>query len=160
MITLREQNRSAWDRAAIDEANVLLDRAAAHGDPGAYQLQAAIAALHANAPAPSDVDWLGIAALYGRLATLTPSPVIALNHAVAIAQADGPAAGLAAIEAVGSAELHGYHLYHAARADLLAQLGRTGDARVAYDAAARLARNEREADLLRERSASLGSSEA
>jgi RNA polymerase sigma-70 factor (ECF subfamily) len=160
MITLREQNRFAWDRAAIDEANALLDRAAAHRDPGAYQLQAAIAALHANAPAPSDVDWLGIAALYGRLATLTPSPVIALNHAVAIAQADGPAAGLAAIEAAGSAELHGYHLYHAARADLLAQLGRTGEARVAYDAAARLARNEREADFLRERSASLGSSEA
>jgi RNA polymerase sigma-70 factor (ECF subfamily) len=121
-----------------------------------YQLQAAIAALHANAPAPSDVDWLGIASLYGQLAALAPSPVIALNHAVAIAQADGPAAGLAAIEAAGSAELDAYHLYHAARADLLAQLGRRDEARAAYDVAAGLARNEREVEFLRERAASLG----
>ncbi|HWT04871.1 MAG TPA: sigma-70 family RNA polymerase sigma factor [Xanthomonadales bacterium] len=160
MITLREQDRSAWNRASIDEGNALLERAIAHGRAGVYQLQAAIAALHANAPAPSDVDWLGIAALYGRLAALAPSPVIALNRAVAIAQADGPAAGLAAVEAAGSAELDAYHLYHAARADLLAQLGRRDEARAAYDTAAGLARNEREADFLRERSASLGSPEA
>jgi RNA polymerase sigma-70 factor (ECF subfamily) len=155
MLTLREQDRTAWDRAAIGEGNALLERAIAHRRPGVYQLQAAIAALHANASAPEDVDWLGIAALYGRLAELAPSPVVALNRAVAIAQADGPAAGLAAVEAAGAAELDGYHLYHAARADLLAQLGRADEARAAYESAAALARNEREAEFLRERAASL-----
>ncbi len=155
MLTLREQDRSAWDRGAIAEGNALLERAIAQRRPGVYQLQAAIAALHANAPAPEDVDWLGIAALYGRLAELAPSPVIALNRAVAIAQADGPAAGLAAVEAAGAAELDGYHLYHAARADLLAQLGRGDEARAAYESAAALARNDREAEFLRERAASL-----
>ena len=160
MITLRDQDRSAWNRASIDEANAILERAVPHRRAGAYQLQAAIAALHANAPAASDVDWLGIAALYSRLAAISPSPVIALNHAVAIAQADGPAAGLAALEAAGSSELDAYHLYHAARADLLAQLGRAGEARAAFDTAARLARNQREAQFLRERWVSLGSSEA
>jgi RNA polymerase sigma-70 factor (ECF subfamily) len=157
MLTLREQDRTAWDRASIDEGNALLERAIAQRRPGVYQLQAAIAALHANAPAPADVDWLGIATLYGKLAELAPSPVVALNRAVAIAQADGPAAGLAAVEAAGTAELGAYHLYHAARADLLAQLGRAGEARAAFDKAASLARNEREAEFLRERSASLGS---
>jgi RNA polymerase sigma-70 factor (ECF subfamily) len=156
MLTLREQDRAAWDRASIGEANALLSRAAAQRRAGVYQLQAAIAALHANAPAPEDVDWLGIAALYGRLAELAPSPVVALNRAVAIAQADGPAAGLAAIEAAGAAELDGYHLYHAARADLLAQLGRRDEARAAYATAAGLARNEREAEFLHERAVSLG----
>jgi RNA polymerase sigma-70 factor (ECF subfamily) len=155
MLTLREQDRTAWDHAAIGEGNALLERAIAYRRPGVYQLQAAIAALHANAPAPEAVDWLGIAALYGRLAELAPSPVIALNRAVAIAQADGPAAGLAAVEAAGAAELDGYHLYHAARADLLAQLGRGDEARAAYESAAALARNEREAAFLRERAASL-----
>jgi RNA polymerase sigma-70 factor (ECF subfamily) len=151
MLTLRKQNRSAWDRASIDEANALLERAMAHRGAGVYQLQAAIAGLHANAPAPADIDWLGIVALYGRLAAFAPSPVVALNRAVAIAQADGPAAGLAAIDAAGSAELDGYHLYHAARGDLLAQLGRRDEARAAYETAAALARNEREAEFLRER---------
>jgi RNA polymerase sigma-70 factor (ECF subfamily) len=155
MLTLREQDRAAWDRGLIDEANALLERAIAHRRPGVYQLQAAIAAVHANASAPEAVDWLGIAALYGRLAELAPSPVIALNHAVAIAQADGPAAGLAAVEAAGAADLEGYHLYHAARADLLMQLGRRDEARAAFETAASLARNEREAEFLRERAASL-----
>jgi RNA polymerase sigma-70 factor (ECF subfamily) len=155
MLTLREQDRTAWDRASIDEANALLERAIAHRRPGVYQLQATIAALHANAPTPADVDWLGIASLYGRLAELAPSPVVALNRAVAIAQADGPAAGLAAVDTAGSGELDDYHLYHAARADLLAQLGRIDEARAAFDTAANLAHNEREADFLRERSASL-----
>ncbi|HEV2738070.1 MAG TPA: sigma-70 family RNA polymerase sigma factor [Candidatus Elarobacter sp.] len=157
MLTLREQDRSVWDRASIGEANALLERAIAHRRTGVYQLQAAIAALHANAPAPDDVDWLGIAALYGRLAEIAPSPVVALNRAVAIAQADGPAAGLAAMNAAGVTELDGYHLYHAARADLLAQLGRRAEARAAYVTAAGLARNEREAEFLHERAASLGS---
>ena len=160
MITLREQDRSAWDRASILEANALLERAESHRGAGVYQLQAAIAALHANAPAPADVDWLGIASLYGRLAGLAPTPVIALNHAVAIAHADGPAAGLAALEAAGSAELEGYHLYHAARAELLARLGRGDEARAAFDTAAALARNEREAEFLHERSAALASPQA
>ena len=155
MLTLREQDRTAWDRASIGEANALLERAIAQHRPGVYQLQAAIAALHANAHAPADVDWLGIAALYGRLAQVAPSPVVALNRAVAIAEADGPAAGLAEVEAAGTAELDDYHLYHAARANLLAQLGRVDEARAAFDTAARLARNEREAEFLRERSASL-----
>ncbi len=155
MLTLREQDRGAWDRAAIDEANALLERAVTQRRTGVYQLQAAIAALHANAPSPADVDWLGIAALYGELQTLTPSPVIALNRAVAIAQADGPAAGLAAIDAAGSGQLDDYHLYHAARAELLAQLGRHDEARAAFSTAAGLARNEREAEFLRERAATL-----
>jgi RNA polymerase sigma-70 factor (ECF subfamily) len=156
MLTLREQDRAAWDRASIDEANASLERAIAYRRTGVYQVQAAIAALHANALAPEDVDWVGIAALYGRLAELAPSPVIALNRAVAIAQADGPAAGLAAMDAAGAAELDDYHLYHAARADLLAQLGRRAEARAAYVTAAGLARNQREAEFLRERAASLG----
>lgn len=156
MITLREQDRTAWDRASIDEGNALMAHAASYRCTGVYQLQAAIAALHANARAPADVDWLGIAALYDRLAAAAPSPVVALNRAVAIAQADGPAAGLAAIDAAGSADLAEYHLYHAARAELLAELGRNDEARVAYDAAARLARNAREAEFLRERAALLG----
>jgi RNA polymerase sigma-70 factor (ECF subfamily) len=156
MLTLREQDRSAWDRASIEEGNALLARTATNSPAGVYQLQAAIAALHANAPSAPDVDWVGIAALYGRLAALVPSPVIALNRAVAIAQADGPAAGLVAVEAVASTELDAYHLYHAARGDLLAQLGRGDEARAAYATAARLARNEREAEFLRDRSAALG----
>ena len=156
LLTLREQDRTAWDRASIDEGNALLARAEPNRPAGGYQLQAAIAALHANAPSAPDVDWLGIAALYGRLAALAPSPVIALNRAVAIAQADGPAAGLAAVEAAASPELSAYHLYHAARGDLLAQLGRADEARAAFATAAGLARNEREAEFLRERSAALG----
>jgi RNA polymerase sigma-70 factor (ECF subfamily) len=135
LITLAEQDRATWDRAKIAEANALLDRAFRHRAPGPYQLQAAISNAHAQAPAADDVDWHAIAELYGHLECMTPSPVVALNRAVAIGFAEGPAAGLAAVDALPHAALADYHLYHVARADALTRLGRTAEARSAYEAA-------------------------
>jgi predicted RNA polymerase sigma factor len=117
----------------------LLDRALRLGRPGPYQLQAAIAALHAQATSADDTDWPGIAALYARLLAVAPSPVVALNHAVAVAMATGPDEGLALIDRIDG--LDRYHLLHAARADLLRRLGRTGQAATAYRRAHELATN-------------------
>ena len=156
LITLAEQDRTTWDRLAIGEANNLLARAARHHHVGAYQLQAAIAAVHANAPTPDDVDWRALVDLYGGLATLAPSPVVGLNRAVAVGFADGPSAGLAALDALRSDELAAYHLFHVARADALRRLGRTDDAKSAYHAALSLARNPHEQAFLRERIDQLG----
>jgi RNA polymerase sigma-70 factor (ECF subfamily) len=108
--------------------------------PGGYQLQAAIAALHARAPRSEDTDWPQIAALYGRLAELSPSPVIELNRAVAVAMADGPERGLPLVEDL-AAELDDYHLFHSARAELLSRLGRNDEAVLAYRRALGLATN-------------------
>ncbi len=135
MVTLVDQDRSTWDRAKIVEANALLEAAYRHRAPGPYQLQAAISYAHASAPTASAVDWHSIAALYAHLERMTPSPVVALNRAVAIGYADGPAAGLAALDALPQDALADYHLYHVARADALARLGRTAEARAAYQAA-------------------------
>ena len=139
VVLLADQDRGRWDRARIAEAVGLLDRALRHGTVGPYQLQAAIAALHARAPSTDATEWPRIAALYGELLTVTPSPVVALNHAVAVAMTDGPAAGLALID--GIAGLDRYHLWHAARADLLNRLGRGDDAAAAYRRAHELAAN-------------------
>jgi len=141
LVLLEDQDRSLWDRDRIARGTALLDRAIALRRPGPYQVQAAIAALHAEAERPEDTDWPQIAALYGGLAVYQPSPVVELNRAVAVAMADGPGAGLALLNDL---PLDGYHLYHAARADLLRRLGRPADARAAYRRAQELATNERE----------------
>lgn len=133
LITLEEQDRSRWDRDQIAEGVELVEQALRMRRPGPYQVQAAIAALHARAASPEQTDWAQIAALYGVLARMTPSAVVGLNRAVAIAMAEGIEAGLGLIERLGSSrELEGYHLYHAARADLLRRLGRWGEAAEAY----------------------------
>jgi RNA polymerase sigma-70 factor (ECF subfamily) len=133
LVTLEDQDRSLWDTTAIGEACALLDAALRRGRPGPYQVQAAIAACHATAPAPAATDWAQIAMLYQRLSQMIASPVVTLNRAVAVAMADGPAAGLRLIEQLEhSGALSGYHLLPATRADLLRRLGRNAEAAVAY----------------------------
>ena len=124
------------------------------GSPGPYQVQAAIAALHAQAPRPEDTDWPEIAALYGALARHAPSPIVELNLAVAIAMADGPAAAFPLVEGL-AAELDAYHLYHAARADLLRRLDRPAESADAYRRALSLATNAQERAFLERRLSSL-----
>ena len=131
IVLLEEQDRRKWDRDAIAAGHRLLDRAIAFRAPGPYQLQAAVAACHADAARPEDTDWEAILALYERLLDLSPSPVIALNRAVALAMARGPRAGLEAMAEL-AAPLESYYLFHAARADLLRGLGRTADATDSY----------------------------
>ncbi|MDQ1520593.1 MAG: polymerase sigma-70 factor, subfamily [Actinomycetota bacterium] len=138
---LSEQDRAQWDRAAIDEGSGLLQRALRLGRPGPYQVQAAIAALHGEAPSLDATDWSQIAALYRTLASFVPSPVVELNRAVAVAMADGPAVGLRLVDAlVGIESVERSHLFHSARADLLRRLDRTDEARDAYVRALALAR--------------------
>jgi RNA polymerase sigma-70 factor (ECF subfamily) len=140
LVLLEEQDRRLWDRGAIAEGLVLVEQALRGGPPGAYAVQAAIAALHARAATPADTDWAQIAALYAILHGLAPSPVIALNRGVAVAFSRGLAAGLAEIEPLGEA-LDGFLPFHAARADLLRRLGRLRDAAAAYRRAIALAGN-------------------
>ncbi|HZJ62773.1 MAG TPA: RNA polymerase sigma factor [Kofleriaceae bacterium] len=130
LVLLEDQDRARWDRAQIDEALALVP-IALRGGPGPYSLQAAIAALHASAPTARDTDWRQIAALFDELARRQPTPIVALNRAVAIAMCQGPEAGLALIEQLAN-ELSSYHLWHAAKADLLRRLGRRGEAATAY----------------------------
>jgi RNA polymerase sigma-70 factor (ECF subfamily) len=152
LVLLEDQDRSRWDRDEIEEGQALLDRALRAGRPGAYQVQAAIAALHDAAERPAETDWRQIAALYGRLAALAPSPVVELNRAVAIAMADGPAAGLARLDALaGDDQLEAYPYFHAARADLLRRLGRLPAAAGAYRTALELTANEIERAFLLKR---------
>jgi RNA polymerase sigma-70 factor (ECF subfamily) len=149
---LEEQDRSVWDRAQIEEGDAILERALRMGRPGPYQIQAAIAALHAQAARPEDTDWAQIAALYGELARIMPSPVVELNRAVAVAMAEGPVRGLALLEALAEDErLADYYLYHAARADLLRRAGWSEDAADAYQVALELTENEVERAYLRRR---------
>jgi RNA polymerase sigma-70 factor, ECF subfamily len=149
LITLVEQDRTAWDRAKIAEASTLLEAAYRHRTPGPYQLQAAISNAHASAPTAHAVDWHAIAELYGHLERMTPSPIIALNRAVAIGYADGPAAGLAALDALPPAALAEYPFYHVARADALTRVGRNADAGAAYEAAIARTQNAAEQAYLR-----------
>jgi RNA polymerase sigma-70 factor (ECF subfamily) len=135
LVTLATQDRALWDRDAIAEANALLAAAARHHSIGPYQLEAAIASVHAHAPSPDRIDWPAIVILYDRLCAIAPSPVAALNRAVAIAYAQGPHAGAAALDALPAEELEAYHLYHVARADTLRRLGSTAAARAAYERA-------------------------
>jgi RNA polymerase sigma-70 factor (ECF subfamily) len=150
LVLLEDQDRARWDHEAIDEGQATLDRAAALGSPGPFQLQAAIAALHDRAPRPEDTDWPQIATLYAVLLRIQPTPVVELNRGVAVAMADGPAAGLAIVDAL-EADLEDYHLFHAARADLLRRLGRSVEAGVAYARARDLATNRRERAFLERR---------
>ncbi|OXM75265.1 RNA polymerase subunit sigma-24 [Amycolatopsis sp. KNN50.9b] len=158
VVLLADQDRGRWDRAAIAEAVGVLDRALRHGTPGPYQLQAAIAALHAQARSAGETDWPRIAALYAELLRVAPSPVVALNHAVAVAMTDGPAAGLALLERIDG--LDRYHLFHAARADLLRRLGRATEAATAYRRAHDLAANPADRRFLAARLTALGEPES
>ena len=137
VVLLADQDRSRWNRAEIDEALGVLDRALRHGIVGRFQIEAMIAALHATAPSADDTDWPRVAALYGTLAAIAPSPVVRLNQAVAVAMAEGPETGLAMVDRIDG--LDDYHLFHATRADLLRRLGRTADAAAAYRRAHELA---------------------
>ena len=157
MMSLEEQDRGRWDRAAIVEGIALLDRALALRRRGPYQLQAAIAALHAQAERAADTDWKQIAALYGGLLQEQPRAVVELNAAVALAMAEGPAHGLQMIARLeGREELQGYYLLPAARADLLRRMGRLGEARAAYAAALALVRNPAERGYLERRMGECG----
>jgi RNA polymerase sigma factor (sigma-70 family) len=155
-ILLLDQNRARWDQLLIRRGLAALARSEALGGaPGPYVLQASIAACHARARTSSETDWPRIVTLYGALAQIAPSPVVELNRAVAVAMADGPAAGLALIDPL-SAEpsLARYHLFYAVRADFLGKLGRQAEARADLERAASLTQNERERQLLLERAAS------
>jgi len=159
LVTLEDQDRTRWDRAEIDEAHARLDAALRHGQAGPYQLQAAIAACHTDAADVADTDWAQIASLYELLAEVVPSPVVALNRAVAIAMARELDDGLEVIDELeASGELAGYHLLHAARADLLRRLGRDDDAAVAYRRALELAGSDAERRFLSRRLAEVGGS--
>jgi RNA polymerase sigma-70 factor (ECF subfamily) len=145
LVTLEDQDRGCWDRAAIEDACRILDKAIRLGDPGPYQLQAAISALHATAASAAETDWVEIALLYERLAQILPTPVVALNRAVAVAMADGPEAGLALVDELErDGALRDYYLLPATRADLLRRLGRGEQARLAYARALDLAPTEAE----------------
>lgn len=152
LIVLDEQDRSLWHRTQIDEGAAIVERALRARRAGRYQIQAAIAALHAGAETAGATDWPQIAALYGELARIDSSPIIKLNRAVAVGLATTPAAGLALIDAIDAAgELGSYHLLHAARADLLRRNGRAAEAADAYRAAIALSTNDVERAYLRRR---------
>jgi RNA polymerase sigma-70 factor, ECF subfamily len=153
LVLLEDQDRSRWDRREIDEGHRVLERALSIRRAGPYQLQAAIAALHAEASTPDETDWAQIAALYGELARSDPSPVVELNRAVAVAMAEGPAHGLDLVDRIPG--LDRYHLLHATRADLLRRLGRTGEAASAYGRALELASHPAERGFLERRLAEL-----
>jgi RNA polymerase sigma-70 factor (ECF subfamily) len=157
LVTLEEQDRSRWDRAEIDEGLGLVDAALRRDRVGPYQLQAAIAALHAEAVSPVDTDWRQIAALYGVLARLQPNPVVRLNGAVAVGMSEGPGRGLALIDELGATgELDRYHLFHAARADMLRRIGAFEAAAQAYRRALALMANGVERGYLERRLAEHG----
>lgn len=153
LVLLADQDRTHWDRWLIAEANTVLASAMARRVPGRYQLQAVIAGVHANAADAATTNWRTIVTAYEQLRLLDRSPVIALNHAVAVAMHDGPAAGLAMLRTVDG--LDHYHLFHAARADLLRRTGEVVDARQAYELAITLAANDVEVRYLRRRLAEL-----
>jgi RNA polymerase sigma-70 factor (ECF subfamily) len=152
LVLLEDQDRTLWNWADIVEGMELLDAALAQRRPGPYQIQAAISALHAEAPTADETDWRQIALLYARLVHMTPSPVVELNQAVAVAMAHGPDAGLEMLDRLRLGEtLAHYHLYHAARADLLRRAGRYEDAAAGYRAALNLCQNRIEQRFLQRR---------
>lgn len=148
LVPLDEQDRHCWDPDLIAEGHALMRRCLRVDRPGPYQLQAAIAAVHSDAPSAKDTDWRQILALYDQLLAMTPGPVVALNRAVALAEVDGPKVALAAIDGL---HLPGYEVYHAVRADLLRRLGRSAEATDAYGRAIELARNPVEREFLERR---------
>lgn len=157
VILLEDQDRSLWNRDQITEGKTLLERALSSRRFGPYTLQAAIAAVHTDAPNPAATDWAQIVALYELLARAEPSPVVELNRAVAVAMRDGPRAGLELIDAILThGDLADYHLAHSARADLCRRLGKTAEARISYRKALALARQEPERRFLERRLRELG----
>jgi RNA polymerase sigma-70 factor (ECF subfamily) len=152
LVLLRDQDRARWDRARIDEGLAVLERASFLGPPGPYQLQAAIAAVHARAVAAGDTDWARIVRLYDLLLATMPTPVVELNRAVAVSMAGGPSCALALVDAiVARGDLAGYHLLHSTRAELLRRLGRTAEAAGEFRRALELASNDVERSYLERR---------
>jgi RNA polymerase sigma-70 factor (ECF subfamily) len=157
LILLDQQDRALWNRQQIAEGLALVQQALSSRQFGPYTLQAAIAAVHAQAPMAAATDWSQIVGLYDALARIDPSPVIELNRAAAIAMRDGPAAGLALVDAIlARGDLDDYHLAHSARADLCRRLGRTAEARASYERALVLTRQEPERRFLERRLGELG----
>ncbi|MCI0425791.1 MAG: RNA polymerase sigma factor [Actinobacteria bacterium] len=153
LVRLGDQDRTLWDQGLIAEGHDLVRRCLRRGAPGPYQIQAAVAAVHTDAPSATDTDWSQIVALYDQLAQIDRSPVVALNRAIAVGELEGPESALAALDLL---DLRGYHLFHAARGDLLARLGRRTEATEAFDTALRLTENRAEQDYLTARIRSLG----
>ena len=152
LVRLGDQDRSLWNSALIEEGHALVRACLRRDMPGPYQIQAAIAAVHADAPTADATDWSQIVQLYDQLLLYMPTPIVALNRAIAVAELDGPAPALEILEQL---DLDNFHLYHAARADLLERLGRLDDATAAYDRSIALATNAVEQDHLRRRRAEL-----
>jgi len=153
LVLLPDQDRDRWDTDLVAEGQGLVRRCRRRNRPGPYQIQAAINAVHSDAPCAAATDWGQIRTLYDQLLTLTPSPIVALNRAVAVAEVDGPQAALGLVDDLG---LDGYHLFHAIRADLLRRLGRDAEAAEAYEAAIARTGNEAEREFLRRRQQSVG----
>jgi len=152
LVLLSDQDRGLWDRALIEEGQGLVRKCLRRNRPGPYQIQAAINAVHSDAATPADTDWTQVLALYDQLVAVAPSPIVSLNRAVALAEVEGPAPALAAVDTL---DLDGYHLFHATRAELLVRLGRNDDARTAYDRARSLAGNAAERAHLEQRIADI-----
>jgi RNA polymerase sigma-70 factor (ECF subfamily) len=156
LVLLDDQDRALWNREYIAEGSALVERALKAGPAGPYALQAAIAALHAEAPSTDATDWAEIVGLYELLARIEPSPVIELNRAVAVAMRDGPEAGLALVETIlARGDLRDYHLAHSARAELCRRLGRMEQARAGFERALELVRQEPQRRFLERRLAEL-----
>ena len=153
LVLLADQDRGCWDRELIAEGQAIVRACLRRDQPGPYQIQAAINAVHSDAPSAADTDWAQIRQLYDQLLAVAPSPVVALHRAVAVAEIDGPAAGLDVVERL---DLPGYYLFHAIRADLLRRLGRDADAALAYDAALSRTENAAERDFLQRSRLALG----
>jgi RNA polymerase sigma-70 factor, ECF subfamily len=145
LVLLADQDRSLWDRGLITEGQAIVRQCLERNQPGPYQIQAAINAVHSDAPAAAATDWWQILQLYNQLLSLAPSPVVALNRAVAVAEVEGPDAALTLVDGL---DLGGYHLFHAIRADLLRRLGRNAEAALAYEAAITRTENATERDFL------------
>ena len=152
LVLLADQDRSLWDRALIDEGQALVRACLRRNQPGAYQIQAAINAVHTDAATAADTDWAQILRLYDQLASVAPTPVVQLNRAVALAEVEGPAVALAAVDGL---DLGGYHLFHATRGELLLRLGRPAEAGQAFDAALATAGNATERAFLERRRAAV-----
>lgn len=153
MVRLADQDRELWDESLIAEGQALVRACLRRNQPGPYQIQAAINAVHSDAPTAQDTDWSQIVRLYDQLFAVAPSPIVALNRAVAVAEVEGPAAGLGLVNGL---DLDGYYLFHAIRADLLRRLGRGAEAAAAYEAAMKRTENAAERDLLRRAIEELG----
>ncbi len=149
LVRLSEQDRAQWDRSLIDEGHQLVRACLRWNQPGAYQIQAAIAAVHAEALTSNDTDWAQVLDLYDQLLAIRPNSVVALNRAIALGELHGPAAGLAALDAMDARPLNGYQAYYAALADLLSRAGRRNEAIVAYDQALALTTNATELHFLK-----------